>query len=78
MLRIGRVASVEVNRKPVEKATKGMEVCIKIVGEPTVMIGRHFESSSKVCSRLTRNSIDCLKEHFRDELSKVGGLFLKS
>ncbi|OEH78216.1 translation initiation factor IF-2 [Cyclospora cayetanensis] len=70
-LRIGTVASVEHNRKPVDSATTGMEVCIKIVGEPNVMAGRHFEAKNKLVSRLTRNSIDCLKEHFRDELSKA-------
>ncbi|KAL8428384.1 hypothetical protein ACSSS7_007244 [Eimeria intestinalis] len=70
-LRIGTVVSVELNRKPVEKAVAGSEVCIKVVGEPSIMVGRHFEAKNKLVSRLTRNAIDCLKEHFRDELSKV-------
>ncbi|KFG62288.1 putative translation initiation factor IF-2 [Toxoplasma gondii RUB] len=69
-LRIGRVVSLEVNKKPCDKATKGQEVCVKIAGEPTVMIGRHFDAKNKLVSRLTRDSIDCLKEHFRDEMSK--------
>ncbi|KFH07767.1 putative translation initiation factor IF-2 [Toxoplasma gondii VAND] len=34
------------------------------------MIGRHFDAKNKLVSRLTRDSIDCLKEHFRDEMSK--------
>lgn len=63
--------SLELNKKPCEKATKGQEVCVKISGEPSVMIGRHFEAKNKLVSRLTRDSIDCLKEHFRDEMSKV-------
>ncbi|KAL8447523.1 hypothetical protein Emed_004311 [Eimeria media] len=69
-LRIGTVVSVELNRKPVDKAVAGTEVCIKVVGEPSIMVGRHFEPKNKLVSRLTRNAIDCLKEHFRDELSK--------
>ncbi|KAL8274724.1 hypothetical protein Esti_001329 [Eimeria stiedai] len=69
-LRIGTVVSVELNRKPIDKAVAGTEVCIKVVGEPSIMVGRHFEAKNKLVSRLTRNAIDCLKEHFRDELSK--------
>ena len=70
-LRIGTVASVEINRKAVDVARAGAEVCLKIVGEPNIMVGRHFDLKNKIVSRLTRSSIDCLKEHFRDELTKV-------
>eukprot|EP00921_Rhytidocystis_pertsovi_P008499 GHVQ01013928.1.p1 GENE.GHVQ01013928.1~~GHVQ01013928.1.p1 ORF type:complete len:842 (+),score=148.46 GHVQ01013928.1:273-2798(+) len=69
-LKIGRVSSLEHNKKAVEVATKGMEVAIKIIGEPSVTFGRQFDHTNKIYSRISRDSIDCLKEHFRDELSK--------
>ncbi|CDJ40095.1 hypothetical protein ETH_00040850, partial [Eimeria tenella] len=34
------------------------------------MVGRHFDAKNKIVSKLTRCSIDALKQHFRDELSK--------
>jgi len=55
-LEVGRVSSMQVNHKPVEKAVKGQDVCIKIdpvPGEAPKMYGRHFEHTdllvSKVC-----------------------------
>eukprot|EP00922_Rhytidocystis_sp_ex-Travisia-forbesii_P010457 GHVS01015322.1.p1 GENE.GHVS01015322.1~~GHVS01015322.1.p1 ORF type:complete len:817 (+),score=151.77 GHVS01015322.1:51-2501(+) len=69
-LKLGRVTSLEHNKKPVEQATRGMEVCLKIAGEPNVMFGRQFDHTNKIYSRISRDTIDCLKEHFRDELTK--------
>jgi hypothetical protein len=34
----------------------------------TVMYGRHFDDSSELFSKVTRKSIDLLKEHFKDEM----------
>jgi len=58
-LEVGRVSSMQVNHKPVEKAVKGQDVCIKIdpvPGEAPKMYGRHFEHTdllvSKVCYQL--------------------------
>lgn len=72
-LEIGRVVSVENNHKPVEKATKGMEVCIKIdpiPGEAPKMFGRHFDETDLLYSKISRQSIDAVKDHFRDEMTK--------
>ena len=56
-IEVGRVSSMQVNHKAVEKALKGQDVCIKIdpvPGEAPKMYGRHFEHTdllvSKVCS----------------------------
>ncbi|KAF8821072.1 putative translation initiation factor IF-2 [Cardiosporidium cionae] len=67
---LGTVHSLEHNNKNVEKATKGQEICLKISGDPHIMYGRHFDNKNKIYSRVSRDSIDCLKEHFRDEISK--------
>lgn len=71
---LGRIVSLEHNHKAVEKATKGQTVAMKIQSqialEATRMYGRHFDSRDEIVSRVTRRSIDLLKEHFRDELTK--------
>ncbi|EER08965.1 translation initiation factor if-2, putative [Perkinsus marinus ATCC 50983] len=72
-LEIGRVASIEKDHRPVEKAIKGDSVAIKI--QPTsaqahVTYGRHFDSTNALMSRINRRTIDCLKENFREDMRK--------
>jgi len=72
-LEIGRVGSIEINRKPVEKAKQGDKVCIKIeatTAQGHIAYGRHFDHSSQLVSLITRSSIDVLKERFKDEMAK--------
>mmetsp|Transcript_8358 Transcript_8358/g.21996 ORF Transcript_8358/g.21996 Transcript_8358/m.21996 type:complete len:1106 (+) Transcript_8358:1-3318(+) len=71
-LDIGRVLGIEIDKKPVASATRGDQVAVKIGGQSTdhIMYGRHFDDRNTLYSRLTRRSIDLLKEHFRDDLSK--------
>jgi translation initiation factor 5B len=38
--------------------------------ESSRLYGRHFDHKDELVSRMTRQSIDMLKENFRDELSK--------
>ncbi|CRH01064.1 translation initiation factor IF-2, putative [Plasmodium relictum] len=68
-LKIGNVVSLESNKKSCDRARKGEEVCIKICGEPHVTYGRHFDFNQKIYSKITRESIDVLKEYFRNELT---------
>jgi translation initiation factor 5B len=71
---IGRVSSIEVNHKTVDRATKGQEVCVKIdpiPGEAPKMFGRHFEATDLLVSKITRQSIDAVKNYFREEMSKT-------
>nr|XP_033806544.1 eukaryotic translation initiation factor 5B isoform X2 [Geotrypetes seraphini] len=71
---IGIVTSIEINHKQVDVAKKGQEVCIKIEpipGESPKMYGRHFESTDFLVSKITRQSIDALKDWFRDEMQKT-------
>ncbi|NWR73971.1 IF2P factor, partial [Centropus unirufus] len=70
---IGIVTSIEINHKPVEVAKKGQEVCVKIEpipGESPKMYGRHFEATDILVSKISRQSIDALKDWFRDEMQK--------
>ncbi|KAF7459390.1 putative translation initiation factor IF-2 [Cryptosporidium felis] len=72
-LMVGRVSSVEFNKKPVSEGKKGQEVAIKIqpfASDSNITYGRHFDHNDKLVSRITRDSIDVLKQHFRDEVSK--------
>ena len=51
----GRVTSIEVNHKPIDKAPTGQEVCIKIdptPGEAPKMFGRHFDESDLLVSKV--------------------------
>jgi len=73
-LSVGKVTSIQVNNSPLEKAATGQEVCIKIEGppgDPPKMIGRHFEETDELVSEITRDSIDILKEWYRDQMSKA-------
>ncbi|XP_044253860.1 eukaryotic translation initiation factor 5B [Tribolium madens] len=71
---LGVVTSIEVNHKTVETARKGQEVCIKIEpvpGEAPKMVGRHFEVTDMLVSKISRQSIDACKDYFRDDLVKT-------
>nr|XP_028583715.1 eukaryotic translation initiation factor 5B [Podarcis muralis] len=70
---IGIVTSIEINHKQVDVAKKGQEVCVKIEpipGEAPKMFGRHFEATDILVSKISRQSIDALKNWFRDEMQK--------
>lgn len=70
---IGIVTSIEINHKQVDVAKKGQEVCVKIEpipGEAPKMFGRHFEATDMLVSKISRQSIDALKDWFRDEMQK--------
>jgi len=54
-IEVGRVSSMQVNHKPVEKAVKGQDVCIKIdpvPGEAPKMFGRHFDHNDLLVSKV--------------------------
>ncbi|XP_055961854.1 eukaryotic translation initiation factor 5B-like [Mercurialis annua] len=69
---IGRVASIEINNKPVDYAKKGQHVSIKIINSPEQqqkMYGRHFNDENRLVSHISRRSIDVLETNYRDDLS---------
>jgi translation initiation factor 5B len=54
-------------------AKAGDEVSIKIdntTGEAPKLYGRHFTHEDPLISRISRQSIDVCKEHFREDLSR--------
>jgi len=70
-LKIGRIISIQANNADVKEAHKGQEVCLKIEqsgGDQKIMYGRHFDHTSLVMSKITRESIDLLKTNFKDDL----------
>jgi len=70
---IGICTGIQHNNKDVDTAKKGDEVCVKIEsppGEAPKMVGRHFEDTDMLVSKISRASIDACKDYFRDELSK--------
>lgn len=75
-LEIGRVVSIERDKKPVTQAPwprKGAKVCIKIEqnsSQTHITYGRHFDEKSQLFSKVSRSSIDSLKDLFKDEMKK--------
>ncbi|GJN15388.1 hypothetical protein PR202_gb02298 [Eleusine coracana subsp. coracana] len=66
---IGKIASIEINHKQVDMATKGQKVAIKIIGnnsdEQQRSFGRHFDMEDELVSHISRRSIDILKQNYR-------------
>ncbi|KAI7902261.1 uncharacterized protein BX663DRAFT_487049 [Cokeromyces recurvatus] len=84
VITLGKVTSMEQNHKPLEivkKGGAGAGVAVKIECasyETPKTYGRHFEDTDEFYSRITRQSIDIMKESFRDDLSKEEwGLIVK-
>jgi len=70
-LDIGRVTSIENNHNTVETAKKGESVCIRIEqAESTVTFGRQFDHNDKLYSKITRESLNAIKEHYKDIITK--------
>jgi len=77
-LSLGTVDSIESNHKPVMQARKETgSVAIRIKGDSTILADRHFTLEDKFVSAITRDSIDVLKEFFRDEVRKEDWLLVK-
>jgi translation initiation factor 5B len=68
---LGKVTSIEKEHKKIDIAEVGSEVCIKVdTDDPSVTMDRHFSNDSQLMSNINRESIDCLKEHYKDEMSR--------
>lgn len=71
---LGRVTSIELNHRSMEEVRKGgPAVAIKIEHasyEPARLFGRHFIETDLLYSKISRQSIDILKENFRNDLVK--------
>ena len=72
-LTVGIVTGMQFDHKTIDHATKSQEVCIKIEGAPgdtPKMVGRHFDETDILVSKITRDSINILKDWFREEMTK--------
>lgn len=73
-MEIGRITTIEKENKPVLSARRGDEVCIKIEhcgGDAPKLYGRHFDHTDLLYSRISRESIDAVKDYFRDDMTKA-------
>ncbi|KAI9931793.1 hypothetical protein ASPWEDRAFT_66346 [Aspergillus wentii DTO 134E9] len=67
---LGRVVSIERDHKAIPVCKKGQpSVAIKIEGSNQPMYGRHLEEKDTLYSRISRASIDTLKEFYRSDVS---------
>jgi translation initiation factor 5B len=81
---LGNVAGIEQNHKPIEICKKGQAgggIAIKLELPPyesPKIYGRHFTDKDELYSKISRSSIDILKESFRNDVSKEEwGLIIK-
>ena len=62
---------IEHNGNRLKEAKKSTgSVAIALDGDPSIMAGRHFEKTDNLVSMVSRRSIDCLKEHFREDVTR--------
>lgn len=69
---VGIVEGIEANKKPTNNVRpKDGSVAIRIKpSDSGLTVGRQFDESDSLVSNISRNSINALKEFFRDEMSK--------
>ena len=66
-MKLGIVESIEHNHKKLKEARKNTgSVAISIGGDPSISCGRQFEATDRLVSLISRRSIDCLKEHYKE------------
>jgi len=71
IISLGRVTSIERDHKQIPICKKGQpSVALKIEGANQPGYGRQLEEKDMLYSQVSRASIDCLKEFYRDEVDK--------
>ncbi|KAK3065639.1 hypothetical protein LTS18_002589 [Coniosporium uncinatum] len=70
VISLGRVASIERDHKAVPICKRGQpSVAVKIEGPNQPLYGRHLEEKDILYSLVSRESIDTLKEFYREDVS---------
>ena len=69
-LDIGRVIGLEINRNAVDIAKAGQTASVKIDAVTSIVFGSQFDHTYSLYSRVTRKSIDALKEFFKEDVGK--------
>ncbi|KAH9059350.1 P-loop containing nucleoside triphosphate hydrolase protein [Lactarius vividus] len=83
IIELGKITSLEINHKSMElvkKSQAGGGVAVKIehaVYQSAKMFGRHFDDKDEVYSRISRQSIDVLKESFKADVATEEWLLIK-
>ncbi|GBN90702.1 Eukaryotic translation initiation factor 5B [Araneus ventricosus] len=70
-LELGIVSAIEVDEEYVACAKEGQRARVTVEakgGDPPKAYGTHFDDEDYLISRVTRQSIEVCKEHYRDEL----------
>ncbi|KAF9449567.1 hypothetical protein P691DRAFT_774614 [Macrolepiota fuliginosa MF-IS2] len=81
---LGKITSLEINHKThevVKKSQAGGGVAVKIehaVYQSAKMFGRHFDEKDELLSHITRQSIDVLKNNFRQDASNEDWLLIRA
>ncbi|KAI0034407.1 hypothetical protein K488DRAFT_84025 [Vararia minispora EC-137] len=84
IIELGKITSLEINHRSmdiVKKSQAGGGVAVKIehaVYQSAKMFGRHFDDKDEIYSRITRQSIDVLKESFKTDVSNEEWLLIKA
>ncbi len=73
---LGNVIGIKNNDKDVLFAKKGSCVSIKIDTQPNIVYGIHFDLKHHLYSKISRESIDVLKQYFKYDLDKEDWLLL--
>eukprot|EP01060_Flectonema_neradi_P018613 TRINITY_DN2547_c4_g1_i1.p1 TRINITY_DN2547_c4_g1~~TRINITY_DN2547_c4_g1_i1.p1 ORF type:complete len:853 (+),score=208.00 TRINITY_DN2547_c4_g1_i1:66-2561(+) len=66
---VGKVESAEVEHRPQKVVKAGLSAAVKIKAEG-ITFGRQIEEKDVFYSEITRESLDALKESFREEMDK--------
>ncbi|KAF5364381.1 hypothetical protein D9756_000896 [Leucocoprinus leucothites] len=81
---LGKITSLEINHKThdvIKKSQAGGGVAVKIehaVYQSAKMFGRHFDDKDELLSHITRQSIDVLKNNFRQDVSNEDWLLIRA
>ncbi|KAK2462273.1 hypothetical protein APHAL10511_005579 [Amanita phalloides] len=84
IVELGKITSLEINHKQhdiVKKSQAGAGVAVKIehaVYQSSKMFGRHFDEKDDVMSRISRQSIDVLKNTFKADVTPDEWLLIRA
>jgi len=71
---LGKVTGIEINKKEATEGKVGTDLSVKIEwtqnSDPQRPYGRGFDHTNELISRISRKSIDLLKENFKNEITK--------
>lgn len=75
-LELGKVIKIEKNKKVLHVADVGDEVCIRIQNKNKYIYDKNFTHQNTLMSNITRESIDILKLHYKDDVDWALVVFL--